>query len=86
MLRTTELRVGPLSSVDERFAWDEGEGDRTLASWLDGHGRFFRRECERIGIAFADDLEVCFERFAVVWPLELADGPDTAGGAAAGPR
>ncbi len=86
VLRTTELRVGPLSSVDERFAWDEGEGDRSLASWLDAHGRFFRRECERIGIAFSDDLEVCFERFGVVWPPELADGPDTAGGVAAGPR
>lgn len=73
VLRTTELRVGPSSSVDERFAWDEGEGDRSLASWLDGHRRFFRRSCERIGLTFSDDLEVCFERFLVVWPPEHAD-------------
>ncbi|HMM93920.1 MAG TPA: ASCH domain-containing protein [Phycicoccus sp.] len=74
VLRTTELRVGPLSSVDEQFAWDEGEYDRTLESWLDGHRRFFRRSCERIGLEFSDDLEVCFERFRVVWPPEHADG------------
>jgi ribonuclease BN (tRNA processing enzyme)/uncharacterized protein YhfF len=74
VLRTTELRVGPLSSVDEQFAWDEGEDDRTLASWLDGHRRYFRRECERLGLEFTDDVEVCFERFDVVWPPELADG------------
>lgn len=73
VLRTTELRVGPLSSVDERFAWDEGEYDRSLETWLDGHRRFFRRSCERIGIDFSDDLEVCFERFRVVWPPEHAD-------------
>jgi ribonuclease BN (tRNA processing enzyme)/uncharacterized protein YhfF len=74
VLRTTELRVGPLSSVDEQFAWDEGEYDRTLDSWLAGHRRYFSRECERIGIEFSDDLEVCFERFDVVWPPEVADG------------
>jgi uncharacterized protein YhfF len=73
VLRTHELRVGPLSSVDAQFAWDEGEYDRTLESWLDGHRRYFRRECERIGIEFSDELEVCFERFSCVWPPELAD-------------
>jgi ribonuclease BN (tRNA processing enzyme)/uncharacterized protein YhfF len=73
VLRTQELRVGPLSSVDAQFAWDEGEYDRTLESWLDGHRRFFRRQCERIGIEFSDELEVVFERFTRVWPPELAD-------------
>jgi uncharacterized protein YhfF len=73
VLRTHELRVGPLHSVDAQFAWDEGEYDRSLESWLEGHRRFFRRECERIGIAFSDDLEVVFERFSIVWPPELAD-------------
>ncbi len=73
VLRTTELRVGPLSSVDEQFAWDEGEYERTRESWLHHHVAFFRRSCERIGIDFADDLEVCFQRFRVVWPPERAD-------------
>ena len=73
VLRTRELRVGPLSSVDAQFAWDEGEYDRSLESWLDGHRRFFQRECQRIGIRFSDDLEVVFERFSIVWPPDLAD-------------
>src|SRR5215218_7250030 len=29
VLRSTELRIGPLASVDDAFAWDEGENDRT---------------------------------------------------------
>src|ERR1700730_17710675 len=27
--RTTEVRIGPLNSVDEQFALDEGEGERS---------------------------------------------------------
>jgi uncharacterized protein YhfF len=65
---TTEMRVGPLWSVDDRFAWDEGEGDRTRAWWLDAHTRFFNRECAATGMTFSDDIGVVFERFELVWP------------------
>lgn len=73
VLRSTELRLGPLASVDDAFAWDEGEGDRTRASWLRGHERYFRRTQAARGQAWDDDLEVVFERFRVVWPPEVAD-------------
>lgn len=66
--RTTEVRIGPLDSVDDAFAWDEGEGDRTRDDWLDGHRRFFARQAEREGFAFSDDIETVFERFDLVWP------------------
>jgi uncharacterized protein YhfF len=68
VVRTSEVRVGPLSSVDDAFAWDEGEGDRSRSYWLDAHTRFFTRRCAQLGIEFADDLPVVFERFEVVWP------------------
>jgi uncharacterized protein YhfF len=32
--RTTEVMIKPLSEVDEAFAWDEGEGDRTRDWWM----------------------------------------------------
>ena len=67
VVRTTEVRVGPLSSVDDRFAWDEGEGDRTRAWWLDAHTRFFSRQCTAMGLTFSDDIGVVFERFELVW-------------------
>jgi uncharacterized protein YhfF len=68
VLRTTEVRVGPLVSVEPAFAWDEGEGDRTVASWREDHERYFRRSCARLGIDFSGELEVVFERFEKVWP------------------
>ncbi len=67
MLRTTEVRVGPLSSVDDAFAWDEGEGDRTRASWFAGHEAFFRRYLPTIGIEFDPQMPTVFERFDVVY-------------------
>src|SRR4030088_1888094 len=39
--RTTEVRVGPLNSVDEKFAWDEGEGERTREWGLSAPRPFF---------------------------------------------
>jgi uncharacterized protein YhfF len=74
VLRSVELRLGRLDSVDAQFAWDEGEDDRTLESWLREHRRYFARTLPRIGVEFHDGIEVVFERFRVVWPPELADG------------
>jgi uncharacterized protein YhfF len=75
VIRTTETRIGPLASVDDAFAWDEGEGDRTRADWLDGHLRAFARSCARLGIAWSDDLPVHFERFELVWPRPTGQPP-----------
>jgi uncharacterized protein YhfF len=67
VLRTTDVRVGPLSSVDDSFAWDEGEGDRTRASWLADHEAFFRRYLPTIGVEFDPEMPTVFERFEVVY-------------------
>jgi uncharacterized protein YhfF len=65
VLRCTDVRIGPLSSVDDSFAWDEGENDRTRAGWLAAHTNFFSRYLPTIGEKFDPDIEVVFERFAV---------------------
>nr|WP_231727787.1 ASCH domain-containing protein [Rathayibacter sp. Leaf185] len=67
VLRTVEVRTGPLDSVDDDFARAEGEGDRSRESWITGHRRYFARESPS-GI---DD--VVFERFTVVWPADDAE-------------
>ncbi len=71
--RTTEVRIGPLNSVDERFAWDEGEGERTRKWWLDAHRRFFGTRAIAFGFQMHDEIETVFERFEIVWPPEIAD-------------
>lgn len=69
VIRTTWLDTRPFSDVDRLFAWDEGEGDRTLADWKDGHWKFFWRECAALGRAPSEDMPVVLERFELLWPL-----------------
>ncbi|WP_052589194.1 ASCH domain-containing protein [Luteipulveratus mongoliensis] len=75
VLETTDVRVGPLDSVDDQFAWDEGEGDRSRAYWLSEHQGFFERTAAGDGFTYSESMPTVFERFAVVWPPELADSP-----------
>jgi uncharacterized protein YhfF len=68
VIRTTEVTVRRLGDVDEAFARDEGEGDRTLAWWRQAHERFF----ETTGIAINDDTLMMLERFELLWPASSA--------------
>lgn len=65
VLQLTEVRVGPLSSVDDQFAHDEGEGDRSRSYWLEAHTEFFGRFLPEQGIEFEPDMATIFQRFDV---------------------
>jgi len=68
-----ETFVAPLSAVDDRFAWDEGEGDRTRDWWLDAHRRYFTRRAEVLGIPFDEaGSPLLYERFEVVHRADQA--------------
>lgn len=71
--RSTRVDIARFGEVDEAFAWDEGEGDRSLADWREGHIRYFTGAAAREGWVFGEDTEVVLERFTVVWPPEVAD-------------
>ena len=75
VIRTTVLERRPFSEVDSAFAWDEGEGDRTLTDWMDGHRRFFSRELESLGRRFDESVLVDLERFELLFPFEAALHP-----------
>ena len=61
ILRTLELTKRRFDEVDAAFAFDEGEGDRSLDYWRDAHTRYFTR----LG-RFAPDMMLWCERFEVV--------------------
>ena len=67
-----EVTIKPLSQVDEAFAWYEGEGDRTRDWSLDAHRRYFARKARRERFELDDEILTVFERFEVVWPLDVA--------------
>lgn len=65
VIRTTTVETRPFGDVDEGFALDEGEGDRTLAWWRQAHISYFAA----IGTTVTDDTVMVLERFELVWPL-----------------
>jgi uncharacterized protein YhfF len=66
VVEVTDVRVQRFDEVDEAFARDEGEGDRTLAWWRDAHRRFFSAECARLGIEFSPTLPIVCRRFRLL--------------------
>jgi uncharacterized protein YhfF len=61
VIETVELAQRRFGEVDAAFAFDEGEGDRTLAYWRAAHERYFTRLGQ-----FAPDMLLWCERFRVV--------------------
>ena len=66
LLETLELREVPFLEVDETFAWDEGEDDRSLASWRENHWRYFSRLSDAAR-PFSENEKLLCERFRVLY-------------------
>lgn len=73
-IRTERVERLRFRDVGAEHAWAEGEGDRTLEDWREGHVRYFRREAAQHGLTFTEDVEVFFEHFRVLAVLGRADG------------
>ena len=73
VIRSMELRIATFEDVDAAFAHDEGEDDRTLASWRANHRRYWERTSAFRGATWSESDEIVLERFRVVWPPEHAD-------------
>jgi uncharacterized protein YhfF len=68
VIRTIELTQRRYDEVDATFAFDEGEGDRSLAYWRDAHRRYFTR----LNL-FDADMMLWRERFELVMTIPLAE-------------
>lgn len=69
IIETTEVSVQPFAAVDAQFAYDEGEDDRSLACWRQGHWQFFARVLPRIGREPTLEMPLVCERFRVIYPV-----------------
>ena len=61
VIETIEVTKRRFRDVDAAFAFDEGEGDRSLEDWRRGHRAYF----ERNG-GWSDDMWLACERFRLV--------------------
>jgi uncharacterized protein YhfF len=69
VIETLEAHVRPFDCIDAQFAWDYGEGDRSLAWWRTHLWDYYTRECARLGREAAHDMPLVCERFRVVFSV-----------------
>ena len=68
IVETTEVEVRPYNEVDDRFAYEEGEGDRSLEYWREAHWHFFSHTLPtNIGKESTPDMPLVCERFRVIY-------------------
>ena len=70
IIETVEITIRPFQEVDSRFAYDEGEDDRSLKAWREAHWRYFTRTLAVLGRQPSPDMPLVCERFRVIhrWP------------------
>lgn len=69
IIQTTEVETKPFNQVDAQFAFDEGEGDRTLAYWRKVHWEFFTRSLKAIQRTPSETMPLVCERFKVIYKI-----------------
>ena len=70
IIETVEVMVRTYNEVDPQFAYNEGEGDRSLAYWRQAHYNFFTRTLPNIGLEFSETMPLLLERFKVIYPTQ----------------
>ena len=68
VVQTTELVTRPFREVDQLFAYDYGEWDRSLKTWRLECWRIFAQQCQELGREADHAMPLVCERFRVIYP------------------
>jgi len=68
VIETLAVEVKAFADVDEIFAYDYGEWDRTLETWRARCWEFNAPRCHALGKVPTPEMPLVCERFAVVYP------------------
>ena len=67
VIQTHKVTVVPFNEVTAEHAYKEGEGDKSLDYWREGHIKFFTECLNEVGLKFTSDMKVVCEEFSVVF-------------------
>ena len=68
IIELTEVEIKPFNAVDEQFAFEYGEGERTLAYWLSDNWDYLSRWCAEIGRVPSETMPIVYQRFRLLYP------------------
>lgn len=63
----TEVTIRPFNAIDVAFAYDYGEGDRTLGWWQRALGSYYARECALLGRQPEETMPLVCVRFRLLF-------------------
>ena len=67
IIKNKSVNILPFNKVDDRLAYLEGEGDKSLEYWKNTHREFFANELKEINKEFNEDMLIVFEEFELVY-------------------
>jgi uncharacterized protein YhfF len=68
IVRTTHVERRYLNEIDDEFAFECGEGDRSLRYWLVAYRQEFAERAEASGLQMSERAVLILEHFERVWP------------------
>lgn len=68
IVRTRHVERRFFNDIDDEFAFECGEGDRTLAWWLVAYRQEFAERAEAQGFQVGEKAVLILEYFDLVWP------------------
>jgi uncharacterized protein YhfF len=68
IIELTEVEIKPFNAIDEQFAYEYGEGERTLESWSRDNWDFHSRWCAQIGRIPSETMPIVCQRFRLLYP------------------
>ena len=66
----TEVVIRPFNAIDAAFAYDYGEGDRSLAWWRRALSGYYAHECAVLGRQPEETMPLVCVRFRLLFALE----------------
>lgn len=69
IIQTTRVYVTPFNEVTEVHAYKEGEGDKSLSFWRDGHRAFFTKCLSEVNRQFEEQMDVVCEEFVLCYTV-----------------
>ncbi len=68
IVQTTWIEIIRFDDVDPQFAFEYGEGDRTLEGWRKMFWSYYSNACAALGREMSPDAPLVCERFHVIFP------------------
>ena len=68
IVQTTWIEAIRFDDVDAQFAFEYGEGDRTLEGWRKMFWSYYSNACKALGREMSPDTPLVCERFLVIFP------------------